>query len=89
MVTAVPTVHINGTAKQDLFDPIIQARQDILIAIESLKKCAPNGRDYYVQDNSAFTVAVNEYGERVRALEFVAEELMTLAEKISEQGDTR
>lgn len=41
-----PIININGTSKDDLVAPRLQALDHINDTIEALKQATPNGRDY-------------------------------------------
>ena len=81
----VPTVHLNGTSYDGLFVPICDAAGDIRRTIRSLEECAPHGRDYYLQGNSALAVATSEHLSRVARLQSVLDELQAMAEKLCDQ----
>lgn len=81
-----PTVHRNGTSGEDLFDYNLNAVHVLRDAEEALAKAAPNGRDYYVQeDPRAFAIASEEHQKRQKALKFVREQLEEIAEDIQDQ----
>ena len=64
-MTAIPTVHLNGTSGQDLLREYQTAYRAVKFAIDSLCETTCNGRDYYPQGNEAYTQA---YAERQTAL---------------------
>lgn len=72
-----PIVHLNGTSKSGLIDPIEEALDAIREAYDKLKKCAPNGRDYYPYEQSqqALSRAQTEHRERLLALHNLQSEL--------------
>lgn len=86
----IPTVHLNGTAKQDLIDQVTDARRAVTAARRALNLAYPHGRDYYVQDRGgagvAHRIAVNEHVERDRKLKAVEDELETILKGIFDQG---
>lgn len=41
-----PIININGTSKDDLINPRLEACDLIMDAIEALRNATPNGRDY-------------------------------------------
>jgi hypothetical protein len=67
----LPTIHLNGTSKAALVDDLCEASAAIDAAYQSLKKCAPNGRDYYPQGPDALKAATDEHMGRLRALDAV------------------
>ncbi len=77
-----PTIHINGTSREQLLDGYLSALEELERAIYKLSLTAPNGRDYYVQDGDAWRVANAEHLERMRALHAVREELSQIAEHL-------
>lgn len=81
MIT-LPTVHMNGTGKQDLFEANVSAAEAVLTAMEILAKAAPHERDYYVQGDGAFKAARQEYAARMDKLRSVRDELMCIAEHL-------
>ena len=60
-MTAIPTVHLNGTSGQDLRREYQTAYRAVKFAIDSLCEATCNGRDYYPQEAEA-------YAERQAAL---------------------
>jgi hypothetical protein len=82
----VPTVHLNGTSKAGLMDPIGEALTALNAALEALWGVAPNARDYYVQtDPDAFSKAAAEHRGRVDRLTDVKNELGEILIGIDEQ----
>ncbi len=49
----LPTIHLNGTSKANLIEPLCEASQSLDLAYEALKRTGPNGRDYYPQGQAA------------------------------------
>ena len=64
-MTAIPTVHLNGTSGQDLRREYQTAHRAVKFAIDSLCEATCNGRDYYPQKAGAYSQA---YAERQAAL---------------------
>lgn len=77
---ALPTIHLNGTSAQALFDANLDAIQAVEAAIDAVQRAAPNGRDYYVQGPDAFPRAQREHQERQRLLNRIVLELTQIAE---------
>lgn len=48
--TVAPLIHGNGTSAEELKTNLENAYAAIYAAQDVLRKCAPNGRDYYVGD---------------------------------------
>jgi hypothetical protein len=79
-----PTIHINGTPRNDLFDNYVTAMLAVEAAIDALTQhTAPNGRDYYPQGDHALRQAQAEHQARLQALNAVSLELHALAEHAS------
>lgn len=81
----IPTIHLNGTSAQSLMDDLENAHEKIREAIQALSQCAPNGRDYYVQESGALVVAQEEHQARMSKLVSIKAELEALAEGIDAQ----
>ena len=86
MATKVPTVHLNGTGRTSLLLQMQTAHEAAHTAIEALYAAAPHGRDYYTQDDGAYSVARTEHLARLTKLQSVRDEIMELWEGISNQG---
>lgn len=78
-----PTIHLNGTSRDELICGYIAAMEAIQAAIDKLCSTAPNSRDYYTQGDGAFRKAAIEHASRVRRLEAVRLELQEIAEAIA------
>lgn len=85
----IPTVHLNGTAAQDLIDPLLTATKALRAAMRALDETQPNSRDYYLQGEDAFQQAVREYDARARRIREVSDELYVIVEAVQEQADAR
>ena len=80
----LPTIHTNGTAREVLIDALCQANLALEQAYSALKETAPNGRDYYLQEATAFQLAVAEHNSRLRQINAVKDEIEAMALVISE-----
>ena len=78
----LPTVHLNGTSRTDLFNAISVALDALAEARVALQATAPNGRDYYPQGEMAIRQATAEHVARLRMLETVYAELYAVAEHV-------
>lgn len=78
----LPTIHLNGTSKQELFDVYFEALDAIAAARVALTKAAPNGRDYYVQGPLAINQAMSQHAGRLQLLETIYDELHAIAEHV-------
>ena len=82
-----PTVHLNGTSKQDLLDGYMNAASALRNAIEALAKAGPNGRDYYVVNSREFDTARIEHAARLKKVNEVLAEVEQIMENIADQGN--
>jgi len=74
----VPTVHLNGTSREELLRQLQDAWQAVFQARDALAKASPNARDYYPQGEHAYP------DRRARALLAVEQEISRLAEAIAD-----
>jgi hypothetical protein len=79
---AVPTIHLNGTSRENLMEDLLGAYHALTEAITALGRACPNGRDYYPQGNDALSAALEDHRSRLARLESVKAELMQVAEAI-------
>ena len=87
---AAPTVHLNGTAWVDLYSQYENATRAVDDAITKLCAAAPNGRDYYVQQESgAAARAQDEHHDRITRLKGVKAELEAIWMAVSDQEGKR
>ena len=82
MTLTTPTVHLNGTSREDLSDHYEAAYRAMNDAIDAVCGASPNARDYYVQADGAFTRAVSEQESRLQRLRDVRDELLALYEAV-------
>jgi len=82
-MTTLPTVHLNGTSRDDLLDGYIAAMDAIRLAIQAVQAAAPNARDYYVQSNMSAHLARDEHFTRLARLRETLDELNTIAEHVA------
>jgi hypothetical protein len=85
----IPTVHLNGTAGEDLRDQYSDAAAAVRKAINTLYDAGPNARDYYVQGPDQVFAAQREHEVRVTALRRVLDDLSAIVEGIQDQLDVR
>lgn len=83
MLVKFPTIHLNGTNRDDLLEALEQAHEAVRLAQEKLALCGPNARDYYPQEEGAFYVAQEEHSDRMRKLTDVRRELEEQAEHLA------
>jgi hypothetical protein len=79
----IPTIHLNGTSRDGLLEPLMDAIEALRVAEDAMNAAAPNGRDYYPQGADAFNHAVAEHLDRQRRIHAVRAELNTIAEAIT------
>jgi hypothetical protein len=70
-----PTVHLNGSGRRILLEQLTSAATAIEHAIESLRRAAPLGRDYYPQGPEAWPAARREHLLRLGKLRALQGEL--------------
>lgn len=81
----IPTVHLNGTSKQELMQQIRDAYDALFVALEKMRQMTPHGRDYYVQGPEAGQKAREEHEVRIKMLLCVVNELLLMAAEIDKQ----
>jgi hypothetical protein len=67
-MATVPTVHLNGTSYNNLFDGYANAYDAIDHAIDALASAELNGRDYYPQAPGAYSQARAERDAALKQL---------------------
>jgi len=82
MKLAIPTIHLNGTAREALEAQLEDANQALAAALEALQAAAPNGRDYYPQGPEAIALAAEQHAGRVRAVSAVRDEIQQIFEAL-------
>lgn len=80
----LPCIHTNGTSREMLVSDLCEASHAIDAAYEALKKCCPNGRDYYPLGPAAMKAAEDEHFDRLRRLDGVKKEIDKLTLAIAE-----
>lgn len=80
----LPLIHSNGTSREMLVSDLCEAAGAIDTAYEALKRCAPNGRDYYPLGPAAMKTAEDEHFDRLRRLDSVKKEIDNLTLAIAE-----
>lgn len=80
----IPTIHLNGTARERLIEDICEAKYALTLAVDKLMATSPNGRDFYPQGPTALTEATKEHLNRLRRVQEVIEELDQMAIAISD-----
>ena len=85
-MTKIPTVHLNGTGRDELLTQVREAHTAICDAIDALYVAAPHGRDYYTQGDDAYPAARTEHLARLSKLQAVRDEVWEIWEGISNAG---
>jgi hypothetical protein len=80
----IPTVHLNGTSAKELAAQYEAAYSAVGEAMRVVAAAAPNGRDYYVQSPTAIGEAMAEHEARLRALQRIRTDMMTLFDAVSQ-----
>ena len=81
----VPTVHLNGTGREGLVEPLRAALSALRAASRAVESAAPNARDYYPQGAGAYEAAAREHASRLAKIESVTRELSAIWEGIENQ----
>ncbi len=79
-----PTIHRNGTSREELLDQLTDAAQAGRQFVVALEDASPNGRDYYPQGDGAILTASTEWASRVDKVQAVISEMMELAEHVAD-----
>lgn len=79
-----PTVHLNGTSKEELVSAYVSALEALRLAHSKVALACPNERDYYVKidGDEAFREARTEQRVRLSLIERVISELQEIAESL-------
>lgn len=84
---ALPSLHLNGTSKEELVQRLSEAHLSLQKAREVLAKAAPHQRDYYVQkDQGNYRRARNQHEARLQKIDDVMTELLDLGIFIQDGG---
>lgn len=60
----MPTIHLNGSGRENLENQVREAGEAIHAALEKMAAAAPHGRDYYPQDEGAITGPAYKQAEK-------------------------
>ena len=71
----LPIVHLNGTGQLELIQQRIGVHKALEAAYRTLKKMAPNGRDYYPAGPAAMEAAIEQHQRRMLVLDGLMNEL--------------
>lgn len=70
----IPTIHLNGTSRDNLIDGICEIDNALRKALAAMESNGPNARDYYPQGPKAFTKARAEHAARCAKVQALREE---------------
>jgi hypothetical protein len=82
----IPTVHLNGTSKDELIKQLRDAMEAVHAAEKALTLAGPPARDYYVVGPQAVQSAMYQHRARMEKLADVARDLEYIAVRVMEQG---
>ena len=82
-----PIININGSSALDLIDQRRNAMDALLEAIDALKQCTPNGRDYPGHYDRCIADRETHF-DRLSSLHAMREELLDEALHIQQQEKT-
>ena len=82
-----PIININGSSAFDLIDQRRNAMDALLEAIDALKQCTPNGRDYPGHYDRCIADRETHF-DRLSSLHAMREELLDEALHIQQQEKT-
>jgi hypothetical protein len=74
----IPSVHLNGTSRDELQRECRKACEAVVKAMQALGEMAPDGRDYYPQGPNAFHSAAAEWRTRYNAMEKIHSEILEI-----------
>lgn len=81
----LPTLHLNGSSRDNLKLPLYAAVNHIYDAIRELNgEGEPNARDYYPQGPDAYALAQQQHTDRLLKLKSVRAELCILIAHIED-----
>lgn len=77
-----PTIHLNGTSPERLFEGYHNASLAVDAAIDALAEIEFHSRDYYPQDDKVFELARAQRVEQFTKLREVRDELRSVTEYV-------
>jgi hypothetical protein len=77
-----PTIHLNGTSKNELYRQLQEAHAALQDAQRMLAEAGPNARDYYLQGSDAIYRAQDEHYARMLKLTEVSKDLEELMDHV-------
>ena len=88
-MTTIPTIHLNGTGYDTLYEEYNAAYDAVKKAIDAMYDTTCNGRDYYVQGGSAYYRARDERQAAIDKLSKVKDYLAEVLVGIIDQKPNR
>ena len=88
-MTIIPTIHLNGTGYDTLYEEYNAAYGAVKKAIDAMYDTTCNGRDYYVQGGSAYYRARDERQAAIDKLSKVKDYLAEVLVGIIDQKPDR
>lgn len=85
----VPTIHLNGTSREGLLEPLEVAYSSIREMEDAFQKTVPNGRDYYPQGPEAYEAARKQHLDQALKLQEVRKYLEDLCQAIDKAPGPR
>lgn len=85
----VPTIHLNGTSAEELEAQLREVGDAVHRAMEAHADAAPHPRDYYVQQDDAFTQARAAFEARAQKLREVYREIAAIYEGVLARSEKR
>lgn len=80
----LPTIHLNGTSREYLFEEAVSTAGALRGAITALEAMTVNARDYYPQGPDAYPEAAREHWERIERVRGVLNEVYALLDSLDE-----
>lgn len=81
-----PTVHLNGTSRDQLLAETTEALRALRGALIAVEDITVNGRDYYPQGPDALSEAQLQHAKRIRTLRALMDELIEYQGAIDKAG---
>jgi hypothetical protein len=80
----LPTVHLNGTSKNELEKQALEAAEALAASLDALYRMTPHDRDYYVQTPQAGQLARDEHQKRCHVVLEVLEDVQALQRALAD-----
>jgi hypothetical protein len=80
----LPTIHLNGTSKNDLLEGWLKMSHALGDALKLMYSEGPNGRDYYTQGPMGLHTAQAEHEARIVKIKEVQREIDAIVDHIAD-----